>query len=49
MAASPVGARAETVLAVDDYSQNWGSPESFQMAKALTLSLIAELMRPTRE
>ena len=35
---------AKTVLAVDDYSQNWGSPESFQMAKALKGSAV-ELRR----
>src|SRR5687767_4688715 len=31
---------AKTVLAVDNYSQNWGSPESFQMAKALKRSAV---------
>jgi tRNA (mo5U34)-methyltransferase len=40
--AEQLGAKA--VLAVDDYSQNWGSPEAFQMAKALKRSAV-ELRR----
>ena len=31
---------ATRVLAVDDYSQNWGGPESFHMAKALKGSAV---------
>lgn len=36
--AEELGARC--VLAVDDYSQNWGSPESFHVAKALKRSSV---------
>lgn len=31
---------AKSVLAVDDYSQNWGSPESFELAKAIKRSSV---------